>query len=732
MMSNEENEKLESFSYDDDIVRKFTLATLGWGLVAFLVGLIAALQLAYHKLGFDLPWLSFGRLRPLHTNAAIFAFAGNAIFAGIYYSTQRLLKTRLWSDIFSRLHFWGWQLIILCAAVTLPLGITTSKEYAELEWPIDVLITVVWVIFGINLLLTTRIRREKHIYVAVWFYIATFITVAVLHVVNSLAIPVGFFKSYSLYAGVTDALVQWWYGHNAVAFFLTTPFLGLMYYYIPKAVNRPIYSYRLSVIHFWTLVFIYIWAGPHHLLNTALPDWVQTVGMAFSVMLWIPSWGGMINGILTLRGAWDKLRTDPPTKFLVAAATFYGMSTFEGPLLSIKSVSALGHYTDWIIAHVHGGALGWNGFLTFGMIYYMVPHLWKTQPLNKNWMNIHFWTATVGIVLYMLSMWAAGITQGMMWMGLDESGRLLYPDFVQTVTRIVPLYWIRALGGTLYLAGFILMLANVWRAVKGRSPDYANETQDRYVRFRPLAEKFFSPGFTHGRFERMPIIMTIFTLLAILVGSVIELVPFVTANVYADSIYAGAEVKPYTPLQQAGRDIYVKEGCYTCHSQMIRKLDFDVVRYGEASRIEESMWDHPFQWGSKRTGPDLARVGQKYPDLWHYRHMNDPRDVVPQSVMPSYPWLLTKKTDYTILSKKLKALKALGVPYTDDEVREAETLARQEAEIIVSGLRQNGITHAYADREIIALIAYLQGLGRQAQEAKNRVVKAGEEKVGAK
>jgi cytochrome c oxidase cbb3-type subunit I/II len=712
-MSSHDQTNLETFSYDDDIVRKFTLATLVWGLIAFLAGLFIALELASYKLGMNLPWLSFGRLRPLHTNAAIFAFAGNAMFAGIYYSTQRLLRARLWNDTVSRIHFWGWQLIIVCAALTLPFGITSGKEYAELEWPIDILITIVWVLFGLNLIQTIRVRREKHIYVAIWFYIATFVTVAVLHVVNSLAIPVSFLKSYTVYAGVTDALVQWWYGHNAVAFFLTTPFLGLMYYFIPKAVNRPIYSYRLSVIHFWTLVFIYIWAGPHHLLNTALPDWAQTIGMAMSVMLWIPSWGGMINGILTLRGAWDKLRTDPPTKFLVAAATFYGMATFEGPLLSIKSVSALGHYTDWIIAHVHGGALGWNGFLAFGMIYYLVPRLWKTKPLNVSWMNIHFWTATLGIIIYMISMWASGITQGLMWMGIDDHGKLLYPDFVQTVVRIAPLYWWRALGGGLYIAGFILMLVNVRQAIKSAAPEFVNETQDRYSRFRPLTEGLFSKGFSHERLERMPMILTVCALLAILLGSAIELLPFVTANTYSDSIYKGTNVKHYSALQQAGRDIYVREGCYLCHSQMIRKLDFDVVRYGPASKIEESMWDHPFQWGSKRTGPDLARVGMKYPHLWHFRHMNNPRDVVPASIMPSYPWLLSQKTDFAILNKKLSVLHTLGVPYTDDNITNAERDARAEASVIVNDLKQNGVTQVEEDREIVALIAYLQLLGHQ-------------------
>lgn len=715
--------QVESFQYDDDIVRKFTLATLLWAFVAMLAGIYVALELANHNLNLSLPWFSFGRLRPLHTNAAIFAFAGNAIFAGIYYSMQRLLKTRLWSDTISRFHFWGWQTIIVSAALTLPFGITQGKEYAELEWPIDIMIAVVWVAFGLNMLQTIRVRREKHIYVAIWFYIATFVTVAVLHVVNSIAIPVSFLKSYDIYAGVTDALVQWWYGHNAVAFFLTTPFLGLMYYFIPKSVNRPVYSYRLSVIHFWTLVFIYIWAGPHHLLNTALPDWAQTAGMVFSVMLWIPSWGGMINGILTLRGAWDKLRTDPPTKFLIAATTFYGMSTFEGPLLSIKSVSALGHYTDWIIAHVHGGALGWNGLLAFGMIYYLVPRLWKTKPLNVSWMNIHFWTATVGILVYMISMYASGITQGLMWMGLDDKGHMLYPDFVQTVTRIVPLYWVRALGGVIYLGGFVLMIVNVYQAIKSANPEYKKEVTDRYPRFRPLSQGLFAPGFTHERLEAMPMTLAAIALVGILIGTAVELIPFVTANSYKTELYQGAKVKHYTALEQAGRDIYVREGCYLCHSQMIRQLDFDVVRYGAPSRVEESMYDHPFQWGSKRIGPDLARVGGKYPNLWHYRHMNNPREVVSQSIMPSYPWLLADKTDYESLPKKLSVLKTLGVPYDDNEVSHAVELAQAQAKTIADDLRQNGASLVDENREIVALIAYLQLLGKQAEP---------EQKVGAK
>ena len=398
-----------TITYDDVSVRRFLLASILWGLVGMLLGLVVATQLAFHQLNLA-PWFSFGRLRPLHTNAVIFAFVGNMIFAGIYYSTQRLLKTRMASDFLSAVHFWGWQAIIVSAAATLPFGYTQSKEYAELEWPIDIAIALVWVLFAVNFFWTLGRRREPHLFVAIWFYIATIITVAVLHVVNSLSLPVlSGLKSYSIYSGVQDALVQWWYGHNAVAFFLTTPVLGIMYYFLPKAADRPVYSYRLSIIHFWALIFVYIWAGPHHLLYTALPDWAQSMGMLFSLMLWAPSWGGMLNGLLTLRGAWDKLRRDPVLKFFIAGVTFYGMATFEGPLLSIKSVSGLAHYTDWIIGHVHTGALGWNGFMAAGMFYFLVPRLWGRPLYSKNAADFHFWIGTFGILLYTVSMWISGI-----------------------------------------------------------------------------------------------------------------------------------------------------------------------------------------------------------------------------------------------------------------------------------------------------------------------------------
>ncbi len=698
-------QKLDRFSYDDAVVKKFAIATIVWGFVAFLVGIIIAAQLADWRLNFGLPWISFGRLRPLHTNAAIFAFGGNAIFAGIYYSSQRLLKTRMFSDLLSNVHFWGWQLIIVAAALTLPFGITVGKEYAELEWPIKALIALLWVIWAVNMFMTVKVRREQHIYVAIWFYFATIITVAILHIVNSVNLPVSFLKSYPVYAGVQDAMVQWWYGHNAVAFFLTTPFLGLMYYFIPKAANKPVYSYRLSIVHFWSLVFIYIWAGPHHLLNSSLPDWAQTLGTIFSLMLWAPSWGGMINGLLTLRGAWDKVRTDPILKFFVTAVTFYGMATFEGPMLSIKSVNSLAHFTDWIIAHVHGGTLGWNGFLTFGMLYYMIPKLWNTKLYSEKLATYHFWIGTLGILLYITSMWASGITQGLMWRAMDNSGHLVYPDFVESVTRIVPLYYVRALGGTLFLAGFVLMIYNMFKTI---SLAPASQVEP-IVEAAPLHFKNNPQDTMHRKLEGLPFLFAALTAVAVICASIFSFAPSLISPLYMEN---PPMIRPYTALELEGRDIYVREGCYNCHSQMIRTMVSDVLRYGEASKAEDSMYDHPFQWGSKRIGPDLAREGKKYPDLWHFRHMMDPREVTPKSIMPAYSWLYRDKTNFQFLSKKLSVMRTIGVPYQDSDIDNAELSARRQAKNIADALEAQGAPKGMEEKEIIALISYLQALGQ--------------------
>lgn len=695
---------LESFSYDDKIVKKFAIATVIWGTVGMLVGVLIAAQMADWRFNFGLPWLTFGRLRPLHTNAMIFAFVGNGIFAGIYHSTQRLLKTRLFSDTLSNIHFWGWQTIIVLAAITLPLGFTAGKEYAELEWPIDILITVVWVIFAVNFFGTLKKRREKHIYVSIWFYISSIVTVALLHIVNSISIPVSLMKSYPIYAGVQDALVQWWYGHNAVAFFLTTPVLGLMYYYVPKAINRPVYSYRLSIVHFWSLIFLYIWAGPHHLLYTALPEWAQTLGMIFSIMLWAPSWGGMINGLLTLRGAWNRVREEAALKFFVTALTFYGMSTFEGPLLSIKSVSSLGHYTDWIVGHVHSGAIGWNYMFSAGMLYYLFPKLWKTKVYSEVLSKAQFWIATLGLLLYYISMVVAGITQGLMWKAIDGDGQLVYPNFVETVDKIVPMYWIRLVGGILVLLSILIMLYNLYKTVRQAPKD-----QEEDVFQAPaLKSNAGENDKGHRKLEGMTAVFSVLATVAVLVGTIIEFVP---AFLSRDFIEESELVKPYTPLEVAGRDIYIREGCYNCHSQMIRPLVSEYLRYGEASKASESVYDHPFQWGSKRTGPDLARVGKKYPDTWHYLHMYDPRKVTPGSLMPEYTWLYGEKTEYDVLPKKLRVLKSVGVPYTDDDIAYAIEHAKKQAKEITLGMQSSGVEAKMQNKKIIALIAYLQRLG---------------------
>lgn len=711
---------LERFAYDNKIVRNFLVATMLWGLIGFLVGLTIALQLVFPALNADLPWLTFGRLRALHTNGAIFAFAGNAIFTGVYYSLQRLLKARMASDLLSKIHFWGWQLIILSAVVTLPLGFTTSKEYAELEWPIDIAIALVWVVFGVNMIWTILKRREEHLYVAVWFYIATFVTVAVLHIFNSLELPVGALKSYSVYAGVQDALVQWWYGHNAVAFFLTTPFLGMMYYFLPKAVDRPIYSYRLSIVHFWALIFIYIWAGPHHLLYSALPDWAQSLGTVFSIMLIAPSWGGMINGLLTLRGAWDRVRDSAVLKFFVVAVSAYGMATFEGPLLSIKSINAIAHFTDWIPAHVHVGTLGWNGFMTFGMIYWLVPRLFTGGAYSEKLANWHFWLGTTGLLFWALPMYVAGFTQSLMWKELAVDGTLVYGNFLETTKQIIPMYAIRALGGTLYIAGMVVMFINVWKTVtSGRL--IANEEAQAPALSRQGAH---AGEHWHRWIERRPVQMVIWSTVVVLIGGIIEIVPTLMVKSNTPTI---ASVQPYTPLELEGRDIYIREGCNACHSQMIRPFPSEVLRYDPAGKQYslpgEYVYDHPHLWGSKRTGPDLMRVGAKYPDSWHYNHMWDPTSMSPGSIMPRYPWLFSAdgrdaSLDTSLTVKKMRAMVALGVPYTEAEVANALHALNAQASEIAKRLNEDPTIRVAPNEEIIALIAYLQRMGTDIKKVK--------------
>ena len=712
--------QLDSFTYDDAIVRKFMLATFVWGLVGMLVGLFIALELVVPALN-AAPWLSFGRLRPLHTNAVIFAFAGNAFFTGCYYSLQRLCKARMFSDFLSKFHFWGWQAIIVAAAITLPLGFTQAKEYAELEWPIDIAIAVVWVVFAINMFGTIARRRERHLYVAIWFYIASVVTVAILHIFNNLSIPAGPLKSYSIYAGVQDAFMQWWYGHNAVAFFLTTPFLGLMYYFMPKAAERPVYSYKLSILHFWSLVFMYIWAGPHHLHYTALPEWASTLGMVFSVMLWMPSWGGMINGLLTLRGAWNKVVEEPVLKFFVVAVTAYGMATFEGPMLSIKSVNALAHYTDWIIAHVHTGALGWNGFMTFGMIYWLLPRLFQTTLYSKKLAELHFWVASFGILIYVVAIYSAGVTQGLMWRAFDSTGRLAYPDFIETVVKLMPMYWMRALGGTLYIVGMLIFGWNILMTWRSRPATY----EEPVVQAPRLVKSYSDAGQAvpetagvwtrfigmawHRSWERRWVLFTVATVVAVAIASLFEIIPTFLIRSNVPTI---ASVKPYTPLELVGRDIYIREGCFNCHSQMIRPFRHETERFGEYSKPGEFVYDHPFLWGSRRIGPDLAREGGKYPDLWHVRHMQDPRSITAKSIMPSYPQLLTDDLDYGVIQSRVDAMAMLGVPY-GDAVKQgvARTMAAAQAKTIADGIAQQGGPAGLERKEIVALTAYLQRLG---------------------
>lgn len=794
-----------TITYDDRSVRGFMTFSIIWGIVGMLVGVLAATQLSWWQMnGKFLEWISFGliqseglsyitfgRIRPLHTNAVIFAFVGNMVFAGVYYSTQRLCKVRTASDFLSKVHLWGWQLIILGAAITLPAGLTRGKEYAELIWPLNIAVVVIWVVFGINFFWTLAKRNEPSLYVSLWFYIATIVTIALLYVVNHLSIPTSLIHSYPIFGGVQDGLVQWWYGHNAVAFFLTTPILGIMYYFIPKAADRPVYSYRLSIIHFWALVFIYIWAGPHHLLNTSLPHWLQTLGMLFSLMLWAPSWAGMLNGLLTLRGAWDKLRTDPVIKFFAAAVTFYGMATFEGPLLSIRAVNALSHYTDWTVGHVHSGALGWNGFMAAGMFYWLAPRLWATKLWSTAMANMHFWIGLVGILLYVAAMWVAGITQGLMLSETNPGGATLKYEFVETLQTIHIPYMLRSFGGGLYVIGFIMCAVNIiMTARSGKATDATvevkvlhQEKKDRMTLSEAFTSDpvlyavlgiafmilwFFLPPHADkaallvtillvikgvrvfqsnsktwadyfGRLLENYLPFTILIFVAAAIGGLVQIVPSLLVN-RAANVEERLQI-PYTPLELAGRDLYVAEGCYNCHSQMIRTLVPDVLRYGPAkdqgySRLGESIYDHPYQWGSKRTGPDLAREGGplaagsevmrigRRDNLWHFNHFLDPRQTSPGSNMPPYPWLFEAKADFKALPKRIAVQSTLGVPWPAMSRDQIEQSARDQAMEIAESLVKAGaflpdrpdlspenLRRHLAESQVVAMIAYVQKVG---------------------
>ena len=734
----------QKFSYDNSIVRAFLYATVIFGVVGFLLGLTAALMLFYPELpefflGTDDPTIKslaagnieglinsqgafgFGRIRMLHTSAVIFAFVGNGFFAGAYYSMQRLLKTRMWSDAISWAHFWTWQIMIVAVVITFLMGINTSKEYAEHEWPIDILITFSWVLLGVNMFGTIAKRRVRHLYVAIWFYIGTWIAVAMLHIFNNLEVPLTMWKSYSAYSGVKDALVQWWYGHNAVAFFLTTPILGLMYYFLPKAADRPVFSYKLSIIHFWSLIFVYIWAGPHHLQYTSLPAWAQALGTGFSIMLIAPSWGGMLNGLLTLRGAWDKVREDPILKFFVVAVTCYGMATFEGPLLATKTLNKIGHFTDWVIGHVHVGALGWNGFMAFGMIYYLLPILWRTKLWSPKLANWHFWLGTLGIIFYAVPLYIAGFTQGLMWKQFNPDGTLVWKNWLDTVTAIIPYYIMRFVGGLLYITGAILMCINVIKTV--RSGSFQKDVPAEAPALANIGNARKEGEGAHLWLERMPLLFTILSFVAVAIGGAVQIIPTLTVK---DNVPTIAAVKPYSPLELEGRDLYIREGCNACHSQMIRPFRDEVVRFngknGQYSKAGEFVYDRPFLWGSKRTGPDLHRQGGKNPSSWHYKHMYNPRQTSAGSIMPRYPWLIANDLDRSQMVNKLNLMKdVFDVPYTKSEIDTANQWADNQAKHIVKQIFSEAadLKQAYANRpagelekkEIVALIAYLQRLG---------------------
>ncbi len=795
-----------TITYEDRTVRHFLAASMFWGIIGLFVGVLAATQLSWWQMnGKFLEWITFGliqseglafitygRIRPLHTNAVIFAFVGNMIFACVYYSTQRLCKCRTASTLLSRIHFWGWQAIIAGAAITLPAGLTRGKEYAELIWPLNIAVVLIWVVFGANFFWTLARRNERSLYVSLWFYIATIVTVALLYIVNHLSIPTSLTHSYPIFGGVQDALVQWWYGHNAVAFFLTTPILGIMYYFVPKAAQRPVYSYRLSIIHFWALVFIYIWAGPHHLLNTSLPRWLQLLGMLFSLMLWAPSWAGMLNGLLTLRGAWDRLRTDPVIKFLAVSITFYGMATFEGPLLSIRAVNALSHYTDWTVGHVHSATLGWNGFMIAGVFYWLAPRLWGTKKLwSVNMANMHFWLGLVGILLYVSAMWIAGIMQGLMLSQTNPDGTTLKYEFVETLLAIQFPYIMRSAGGAFYLVGFILCAVNLWMTARsGKAVDATAEVvvlERNKVDTMPARQAFLNDPVTYsvlavvfmilwmmlpphadkvalaltviltvkavitfkrdsqtwaGYFDRLIenyIPFTVLVFIAVAIGGMVQIIPSFFVN-RAENMEERLQ-ELYTPLELAGRDVYIAEGCYNCHSQMIRTLVPDVLRYGPRddqgySRIGESLYDFPHQWGSKRTGPDLAREGGALvPDsevmrtglrsnVWHFQHFVDPRQTSPGSNMPAYDFLFTKEADIKSLPGKIHVQRRLGVPYpamTRDEIEQhaldhgmeiAQSLMAAEVFLPAEpDLRGDDLLRTLASSEGVALIAYMQKLG---------------------
>tara|TARA_B110000495_G_C23037492_1_gene620241 strand:- start:889 stop:3216 length:2328 start_codon:yes stop_codon:yes gene_type:complete len=724
-----------SYSYDDSIVRKFLTATLIWGFVAAVVAVVVASMLLYPGAVSGTDWLSFGRLRPLATTLFLLAFAGNGIFAAIYYSTQRLCKTPMWSRVLSRLHFWSWQAIIASALITLPQGITQGRGYGELEWPIDVSVSFVWMLFfAANFFMTLVHRRERRMYVSLWFYLAAVVAMCLINVCTLFVFPQGPLKSDSLATGVQDALLQWWYGHNLLLFLLIVPFFGLVYYFVPKAANRPVHSYKLSIVNFWTLILVGVWVAPQHLHYTALPEWASSLGMLFGLLFGIAVLAGVANALLTLRGAADQTSADPVYRFFFVGVIFLGIAAVEEAMLSIKSINALVHYTEWMTAHLELGLLGWNGMLILGMAYWLTPKLFQTGLWSNKAVSLHFWLALGGLLLCVVPGYAAGIVQSGVWRSMDDLGNLQY-DFVDSAPFLKRMWSLQLVGGLVYAAGFMVMLANYGMTWLKRSGAY--EVPIHYQdgsseRIRPVSGPvpvsvletapvlniakrldIWSRLNWHRQWEESPRRIGFLVALVVVLAFVVEVVPmFVFA---ASNVPPLAAVKPYTPLELLGRQIYVTEGCCNCHTQMVRPLMPETLRYGDYSQPGELVHDQPAQWGKRRIGPDLARESGKQTSFWHWRHLANPQEDEPNSAMPSYRYLLDRPIDFEKINELVQAAHGLGVPYAS-ELTGSQEMASKQAESIAAdivskgGPIRRGTLMTY-DAEAVALIAYLQRLG---------------------
>ncbi len=719
----------ENFSYDDEVVRMFVTATIVWGLVTTIAGLIAATLLVLPWLSDDVPWFAFGRLRPLYSDAAIFAFVGNGMFAAVYYSTQRLCKSRMWSDALSRVHFWGWQAILVAGAITLPFGYTQGRGLAETEWPIDVMVTLIWLfVFGGNFLMTLLRRREQRMYVSLWFYIATIVTFSLIHVFNNFVVPTGWFTSVCIAAGVQDAFVQCWYRHSVESFFLTMPFLGLMYYFLPKAAAQPVFSYRLCIIQFWSLVFLSVLAVSQHAHYTALPEWASTMGMLFGLMMWMPSWAGVFNGMMTWRCAGQKVASEPVLKFFAAGLIFYGFNAFVAALLSIKSINALTQYTDTDVANFNSGVLGWNGLMLLGMIYWLLPKLYQTRIWSPILVHLHFWTGLLGVLLYLIPTYAAGFMESVMWHAIDETGNLTYPDFLDAVRDVQPFRWLQLVGIVIYFIGMLMLAINAvmtWMKrperyettvhnplkisshVEDDSPTVSMLSQAPVLEFGKKVDTFWQLNW-HREWERLPVKFTCLVAVVVSIASMFEIVPMFLIGNNSPAI---ATVIPYSPLELAGRRIFISEGCCNCHTQMVRPIVSETKRYGEYSKPGEFVFDRPAQWGDRRIGRDLAREGGKQTNFWHWNHFDDPRTVSPGSVMPSFRHFLDRDLDFSSIAAQVHTESLLGAAYSDEELNNTEAVARRQAEVVAADMVQQGGPAAMQDKQAMALIAYLQRLG---------------------